>query len=314
MELRCNKYTCNLYRHKVEWRFIMVYVNLEDMKLSQFVLGTDGYGERIDKKTAFDIMNEYTYNGGNIIDTARLYCDGMSEKYVGEFIKGKRDDIYVSTKCAHPPLSDMTKNRLSESEIEYDIDLSLKTMGIDYIDILWLHRDDITVSVEPIIDALNNMHRKGKIRYFGASNWTHDRIMLANEYAKASNQMGFIASQPLYNLAVRSKVWDETLVCLEGEEKDKYDKSHFPVFAFSSQAKGFFEKYAQNQVTPKAKNRYMNSKTLEIFEKVKEKSLESGDTISYTALSMLIDTSNFNVFPIIGPSNVEQLRVTMNIK
>lgn len=292
----------------------MVYVNLEDMKLSQFVLGTDGYGERIDKKTAFDIMNEYTYNGGNIIDTARLYCDGMSEKYVGEFIKGKRDEIYVSTKCAHPPLSDMTKNRLSESEIEYDIDLSLKTMGIDYIDILWLHRDDITVSVEPIIDALNNMHRKGKIRYFGASNWTHDRIMLANEYAKASNQMGFIASQPLYNLAVRSKVWDDTLVCLEGEEKDKYDKSHFPVFAFSSQAKGFFEKYAQNQVTPKAKDRYMNSKTLEIFEKVKEKSLESGDTISYTALSMLIDTSDFNVFPIIGPSNVEQLRVTMNIK
>ena len=58
----------------------------------------------------------------------------------------------------------------------------------------------------------------------------------------------------------------------------------------------------------------MNSKTLEIFEKVKEKSLESGDTISYTALSMLIDTSDFNVFPIIGPSNVNQLRVTMNIK
>ena len=49
---------------------IMVYVNLEDMKLSQFVLGTDGYGERIDKKTASQIMNEYTDNGGNVIDTA----------------------------------------------------------------------------------------------------------------------------------------------------------------------------------------------------------------------------------------------------
>ena len=44
---------------------IMVYVNLEDMKLSQFVLGTDGYGERIDKKTASQIMNEYTDNGMN---------------------------------------------------------------------------------------------------------------------------------------------------------------------------------------------------------------------------------------------------------
>ena len=288
-------------------------IKLKDMSLSNIVLGTDGYGERIDKKTAFSIMDLYTQNGGNVIDTARLYTNGTSESYVGEFISGIRDNLYISTKCAHPPLSDMSHNRLNEIDIEYDIDTSLKTIGIDYIDIVWLHRDDLSVSVEPIIDIMNKMVKKGKIRYFGASNWTYQRIDEANKYADKTNQSGFIASQPLYNMATRTKVWDSTLVCLEGEEKAKYDKSHFPVFAFSSQAKGFFEKYSQGTLSEKAKERYLNDNTLKTYERIKKFAQESGNTISYTALSRLIKQSNFDVFPIIGPSNVEQLKSTLNI-
>ena len=288
-------------------------IKLKDMSLSNIVLGTDGYGERIDKKTAFSIMDLYTQNGGNIIDTARLYTNGISESYVGEFISGLRDNLYISTKCAHPPLSDMSHNRLNEIDIEYDIDTSLKTIGIDYIDIVWLHRDDLSVSVGPVIDTMNKMVKKGKIRYFGASNWTYQRIDEANKYADKTNQSGFIASQPLYNMATRTKVWDSTLVCLEGDEKAKYDKSHFPVFAFSSQAKGFFEKYSQGTLSEKAKERYLNDDTLKTYERIKKSAQESGNTISYTALSMLIKQSNFDVFPIIGPSNVEQLKSTLNI-
>ncbi len=291
----------------------MKNIKLKEMSLSQIVLGTDGYGERIDKSTAFKIMDIYAENGGNVIDTARLYTNGLSESYVGEFIKGIRDNIYISTKCAHPPLSDMSHNRLSETEIENDIDASLKTLGIEYIDIIWLHRDDLSVSVEPIINTLNKMVKKGKIRYFGASNWTHDRIAEANTYAVNSNQMGFTASQPLYNMAARTAVWDDTLVCLEGEEKAKYDRSHFPVFAFSSQAKGFFEKYENGTLSEKSKERYLNDSTLKTFDEIKKRAESTGETISHTALSMLIEQSNFDVFPIIGPSNPEQLKSTLNL-
>lgn len=292
----------------------MKHLNLAEMNLSQIILGTDGYSERIDKSTAFKIMECYTENGGNVIDTARLYCDGMSEKCVGEFIRDIRDSIYISTKCAHPPLSDMTKNRLSENEIESDIDTSLRTIGIDYIDIIWLHRDDESVDVRPVIDTMNKMVKKGKIRYFGASNWTHDRIAVANNYANDTNQQGFIASQPLYNMAVRSKIWDDTLVCIEDEEKKKYDQSQFPVFAFSSQAKGFFEKYATNSLSQKAIDRYLNDNTIKIYKKICNRAEKDNSTISATALQMLIEQSNFDVFPIIGPSNVEQLKSTLNIK
>lgn len=292
----------------------MKYLNLNGMKLSEIVLGTDGYSERIDKKTAFELMDFYVKNGGNVIDTARLYCNGMSERYVGEFIQGIRDNLYISTKCSHPPLEDMTKSRLTEQDIESDIDTSLKTLNIDYIDIIWLHRDDIRKPVEPIIDALNNMIKKGKIRNFGASNWTFDRISEANSYAKKTNQIGFIASQALYNMASRSKVWDDTLVCIEGREKEKYNKSHFPVFAFSSQAKGFFEKYAKNSLSQKARERYLNPDSINTFEMIKEKAQNTSSTLSSAALSMLIEQSDFDVFPIIGPSKLSQLKSTLNIK
>lgn len=292
----------------------MKYVNLSGMNMSQIVLGTDGYAERIDKSTAFEIMDLYIQNSGNVIDTARLYCNGMSESYVGEFIRGIRENLYISTKCSHPPLSDMSKSRLRESDIEWDIDASLKTMGIDYIDIIWLHRDDKTKPVGPIIDALNKMVKKEKIRHFGASNWSYDRISEANEYARKTAQIGFIASQSLYNMAVRTSVWDDTLVCIEGEEKEKYDNSHFPVFAFSSQAKGFFEKYATNSLSPKAIDRYLNDDTLKIYENICSRAKAENSTISATALNMLIEQSNFDVFPIIGPSNANQLKTTLNIK
>lgn len=292
----------------------MDYIKLCDMNLSQIVLGTEGFDERIDRKTSLELMELYVENGGNVIDTARMYCGGKSEKLVGEFIKDKRDKVYISTKCSHPlSFEDLTKSRLSREDIFYDVELSLDTLNCDYIDILWLHRDDETKSVEGIIDTLNLLINQGKVRYIGASNWSFDRIEKANEYAKNTNQKGFFASQGLYNLATRSKLWDFKLSYID-EEKDLYDKSHFPVFAFSSQAKGFFEKYAVNNLSAKAKDRYLNEKSVETFKKIKERAEKENTTVSFMALKMLIEQSDFPVFPIIGPSKVEQLYNTLNIK
>lgn len=291
----------------------MIYLQLKDMKLSQIVLGTEGYGERIDEKAAMSLMDCYIENGGNVIDTARLYCEGKSEAVVGKFIKGKRDDLFISTKCAHPfTLSDLSHIRLDKEEIEYDVNLSLKTLGIDYIDILWLHRDDEKRCVGQIIDTLNSLVNEGKVRHFGASNWSYDRIAEANEYAKNTNQIGFCASQGLYNLATRSCVWDLKLSYID-EDKEKYDKGDIPVFAFSSQAKGFFEKYASGNLSEKARARYLNEASIRTFEKIKERAERENKSISSVALSMLCEQSNFDVFPIIGPSRLSQLKDTLNI-
>lgn len=292
----------------------MKYIDLCGMNMSQIVLGTDGYGERISEDTARKIMTEYIDNGGNVLDTARLYCGGKSEEIVGRFIadNGLRNKVFISTKCSHPPVGHMETSRLDADDIISDTVKSLAALGVDCIDMLWLHRDDTKKAVEPIIDTLNELIKCGKIKHFGASNWSFDRIAEANAYAEASDKCGFIASQALYNMAKCTRIWDGTLAIIDGSEKEKYDKNHFPVFAFCSQAKGFFEKYHDGSLSEKAKDRYLNDESIKTYEKICAVSQQTGNTISYTALQMLCAQSDFDVFPIIGPSSVAQLRQTLN--
>lgn len=292
----------------------MEYIKIQDMELSRFILGTDGYGQRIDRKTAFSILELYAGNGGNVLDTARMYTGGESEKIVGEFARANRGHMLISSKCAFPPCEDMHKSRLSRAEIESDIDESLRALRVDCIDIMWLHRDDEALPTEPIVDTMNAMCKKGKIRYFGASNWRYDRIKAANRYAAETGQAGFFASQVLYNMASCSYVWDDTLVVLSGEEKKKYEAEPFPVFAFSSQAKGFFEKYRTGTLSEKAKARYLNPESEAAYEKISRRAEETGETISNAALKMLIEQSGFEVFPILGAGNPAQLRSSLNLE
>lgn len=293
----------------------MKYIDFCDERLSQLVLGTDGYSDKIDIDTAFDIMDLYIENGGNVIDTARSYCGGGAEEIVGKYIKerGIRDRVFLSTKCSFP-IGDMHTSRLTPADIEADIDASLMALGVDTIDMLWLHRDDEKKGVRHMIDALNDMVAKGKIRYFGASNWTYERIDMANRYAYESGRDGFCASQVHYNLAKCARVWDDTIVVMDDSEKRQYEENSFPVFAYSPQAKGFFEKYDTGLLSQKAKDRYLCEASVKAYARIKNEAEKTNDTISATALRLLDESSDFDLFSIIGPSSVNQLKASLNIK
>jgi len=297
----------------------MLYKKMQNTEInaSSIVLGTNYFGTTISKELSFDLMDTYIENGGNVLDTARIYASwlpngiGASEKTIGEYIKSRnnRQNIIISTKCAHPPLERMDINRLSHSEIESDIDESLLTVDTDYIDILWLHRDDISVEVSGIIDALDSMVKKGKIRYYGASNWTGKRIGEANEYAKRSSKMPLIASQIKWSIAKSGIIEDKTLVEMNEVEFDFYSKTKMPVFAYSPQAKGFFTKYNNSveSLSEKANNRYLTDENLKTYDKIKKISNETGVSISAIVLAYITSQKNFDGLPIIGCSNIEQL-------
>ena len=87
-------------------------------------MGSDYFGGAISRETAFENMDLYIENGGNIIDTARLYVDGKSEEIIGEYLKERKlkNKIVISTKAAHPPLGYMEISRLSKEEIEKAFD------------------------------------------------------------------------------------------------------------------------------------------------------------------------------------------------
>ena len=291
----------------------MDYIKLGSMNLSRIILGCDRYGEQISKETAYSIINEYKNNGGNVLDTARMYTGGKSEQLIGDYLKetNSGNDFYISTKCAH---YNDNISRLTRDDILYDVHKSLADLKVDYIDILWLHRDDVSKDVSEIMDTLFELTDAGIVKYIGASNWSAKRITDANNYAHNIGKTGFIASQILYNMAKCRYIWDDALVYMENPiERKFYNKTKMPVFAFSAQAKGFFEKYQQGSLSAKSKDRYYNNETLEIYTKILENSKKHNTTISYEALDMLVKQSEFEVFPIIGPSDVNQLKSTLNI-
>ena len=284
-----------------------------EFNIFPIIMGSDYFGGAISRETAFENMDLYIENGGNIIDTARLYVDGKSEEIIGEYLKERKlkNKIVISTKAAHPPLGYMEISRLSKEEIEKDVDTSLSLLGVDAIDILWLHRDDHNVPVEDITEAMAAIIKKGKVKYWGVSNWQGARMEKANEYAALKGLPKIFGGQIQWSLAKPSHIYDSTLVAMNDIEAEYYKKYDAPVFAFASQGKGFFEKYDQNCMSEKARERYYCEKNIKTYHILKKISLETEYSLTALGLAYLIGQKDFDVFPIIGCTKAEYVTKAM---
>ncbi len=303
----------------------MIFKSLSTgMQISHIVLGTDGFGVGVEQKDAFGMMDRYAELGGNTLDTARIY--GMqspggpsaSEIVIGNWLadRGGRDKIVLSSKCAHPPLGNMTQNRLSEREIERDIDDSLRMLKTEYIDIMWLHRDDVKVPVAGIIDTMNRMVKKGKIRIFGASNWCAQRLADAQSYAHRSGQQGFCASQIKWSAAITRPDYidDPTLEEMNKAHYNYYKETKMPVFAYASQAKGFFSKYhagGEAALSDKARARYLCKQNTDTYRKLLKLCKELDISLAAAAVCTLTSNPDFATMAIAGCKNTAQLEDTM---
>ena len=284
-----------------------------DLNIFPIILGSDYYGSTVSEQTAFDNIDLYIKNGGNLIDTARMYVNGKSEETIGKYIakRGLKNKLLISTKAAYPDGEKLEIHRLTREELEADTDKSLKALGVDVIDILWLHRDDTTVPVEQVADAMDEIVKKGKIRYWGVSNWTAKRLEELNNYAEQSGKAKIFGSQIQWSLARCFKCTDTTLVAMNNTEYEYYSKNDMPVFAYASQGKGFFEKYHSNTLSQKAKERYLcdeNIKTYELFKKV---SLETGHSLTALGLAYLVKQSEVDTFSLIGCTKTEYVTKAM---
>lgn len=295
-----------------------------DLTVSTIALGTDVYGTDLDEKTSFEMLNFYVQNGGNIIDTANVYADwapgerGRSEKLIGRWLKnrGNRQKYIISTKGGHPNLDTMSVSRLSHSELTSDLDESLRRLGTDYVDIYWLHRDDELLEVSDIMDTLDGFVKSGKVRYIGMSNWTCKRIEEAQKYAENNSKTMLAASQIQYSAAqpnIESN--DPTLVLMNDDEYNYFKNHDMTVFAFASQAKGFFSKLhagGEEALSKKARDRYLNEISLARFERIEKLSAELGHTVGEIAISVLASNYDFDTVPIVGCKNTVQLKESMN--
>ena len=159
----------------------------------------------------------------------------------GSSSRGCRDQVVVIGKGAHHD-SQTLERRVNAAAIHEDIQTSLRTMQLDKMDIYILHKDDEDAPVGPVVEALNEEHAAGRIGAFGGSSWTHQRIAEANAYAEAHGLKPFGVSSPNLALAVPNEPMWAGCVSLAGDAEALawYEKTQLPVFAWSSQARGFF--------------------------------------------------------------------------
>jgi aryl-alcohol dehydrogenase-like predicted oxidoreductase len=282
-------------------------------------MGTGDLWCTIDAETSDRLMDYYNDIGGNFIDTAHIYSDlacsekSIAEKSIGKWLKKKniRNRYIIATKGAHPHLDSMHIQRLSPKEITLDLDESLGFLQTDYIDIYWLHRDDPLRPVEDILETLNRQVEKGKIRYFGCSNWRTERIIEAMDLAARNNINGFTGNQMHWNLCIANEggIKDKALVAADKAMLDFHKNTNFLAVPYNSQASGFFSKIDENGVenlSAKLKNLYYNAENLKRMERVKKLSCELSRPVTHIILAYLM-SQPFPTIPIVGCKSIKQL-------
>ena len=296
----------------------MRYRKLAGKDASVIALGSVPFGATMSEAQSFEFMDAFRDMGGTFIDTARVYGDfvrdipGLAEETIGRWMAARhnREDLVIGTKGGHPRLQSMHTGRLDRESLLSDMADSLEALQTDYVDVYWLHRDDLSRPVGDILESLNLFVQRGQARLLGASNWTWQRIAEANEYAAAHGMAGFAANQPQFSLARQMLVEDDTLVQMDGPTHAFHERAGLPCVCFSSQAKGFFIKLHDQgleTMPDKALRRFNSPENMAVYERLCALSLETGHSVGALQLAYLTCQS-FDTYPIAGASRVEQVQ------
>lgn len=229
-----------------------------ELSVSSFGLGTADAGVAWKEEDVDGIIGTYLELGGNVIDTAHVYSDWVppeiarSERIIGDWLagSGKRNEIVLITKGGHPSMlgenPDMHKSRMRKEDMAGDLDSSLKKLRTDHIDLYFYHRDDLSIPVEETIEVMEEFVKQGKIRYYGCSNWTPERMKAADDYCREKGYRGFAANQMLFNYGVKymNSMADDTLGIMD-EAMYAYHRESRANFAmpYMGICSGFFHTY-----------------------------------------------------------------------
>ncbi len=285
-----------------------------DLKVSAFCYGTAEWREKSEADVA-RLYDQFREAGGNFFDSAHVYAFwadalGEPERLLGRFVRrdrrDRRDQVVVSTKGGHYGLTGYERpaNYCSPDAIRSDIRESLDRMQLDCIDLYFLHRDDTRVPVPELIDCLAAEVAAGRIRYFAGSNWSRKRFTAANAYAQRAGKPGFVASQPMWNVAhfIPPDSWDHTHQVLNDDpaEIEWYVQNNFPAIPFAPTVNGGFADPSR------LKKQYDNPITRRRLAAAQAIAKELGASTNQIALAWLRQHP-FPVIPILGTTKADHL-------
>ncbi len=146
--------------------------------------------------------------GLNFFDTADAYSDGASEEILGEALRGRRDQVIISTKVTLRVGSGPNDVGASRHHLIRSVDKSLQRLDTDYIDLLQLHHFDAMTPVDSVMSTLDDLVRAGKIRYLGVSNFSGWQVMKSLAAADRYGYSRYVANQTYYSLVGRDYEWE----------------------------------------------------------------------------------------------------------
>lgn len=291
------------------------YLGNSGLAVSTVCLGTMTFGQKewgCDEKTSHEILNAFVTEGGNFIDTANQYNNGVTEQIIGNWlINQDREKLVIATKCAFQTDANNINSRgLSRKNIIQSCEDSLKRLRTDYIDLYQVYGFDPQTPLEETISALDYLVKQGKVRYIGCSNLPAWKIMKASCISDKKNYDKFISGQYLYNLLKRD---------IESEVIPVCDDLSIGVVCWSPLSGGMLTgKYIDPENPPKdtriglrpdlSEKRYKvwYENSVKVVTKLKEIAERNEQTISTVALSWILKNKNVSSV-VVGARKVEQI-------
>ncbi len=193
------------------------------LQVSRLCLGTMTFGLQCDEATSFSILNAASEAGITFIDTADVYplggtldTGGRTEEIIGKWLRGKRENYILATKCSGKMGAAAWQQGTSRKHVMSAIDASLKRLGTDYVDLYQVHHFDANTPGDETLAAFDAVVRSGKARYIGVSNYHAYRLARALGRSEVLGLAKYVSVQPRYNLLFRQI--ERELLPLCGEE------------------------------------------------------------------------------------------------
>jgi aryl-alcohol dehydrogenase-like predicted oxidoreductase len=280
------------------------------LRVSEISLGTmtfgDEWGWGAAKDEAKKIYDTYREAGGNFIDTANVYTNGTSERFLGDLMEGHRDELVLATKYTNAgQTNDANAGGNHRKSMMRSIEASLKRLKTDYIDLYWLHIWDQLTPVEEVMRAFDDLVSQGKILYAGVSDAPAWWIAQANTLSALRGWSPFAGLQIEYSLAERT---------VERELIPMAKAFGLGLVAWSPLAGGVLTgKYSGGQSTDgrytgKGMESFMPEagRSERIVEALRKVSQETGRSVAQVALAWL-RYRDVPVIPIVGARKLTQL-------
>lgn len=286
------------------------------LKVSRLCLGTMTFGYQCDEETSRNILDTAFDAGIDFIDTADMYPVGAppenfgaTEEIVGRWMKGRRDQVIVATKCFFPTGPKPWDSGNSRKNVLRSIDASLTRLGTDHVDLYQIHAWDQYTPIDETLSVMDDLVRSGKVRYVGCSNVLAYQLARALGRSEALGLHKFVSVQPRYNMLFRQNERELFPLCAE---------DGVAVIPYNPLAGGFLTgKHQRGEPTAgtrftlgfaaeRYQSRYWHDHMFDVVDATKEVASESGVSTATLAVQWVL-ANPVVTSPIIGASRPEQL-------